>query len=482
MTPADLLLFGPEAACLVLALVLFVCAVTSVRAATAWAIALIGSLAVCAVAIAALATRGEPFSPGIYRADFFSQSVKLVLAAGLAVTVALSRRPQTLRPAGWTELPMFLALSTAGMMMMASALELLTLYVALELSAYPIYILAALARTRRTGSEAAAKYMLQGMAASAVTLYGISFLFGSVGSTRLHSLAQALPLVSQQPAFWLGMALTLVGFLFKLAAFPFHFWAPDTYQAAPHQVVMFLATSSKVAAVALLARLTSLLIGPGGMADAPALHTMLLWMCVLAMTVGNLAAIAQKDLKRLLGYSAVAHAGYLLIGLQTFSEAGLASALFYAVGYFAMGLLCFLVVCEVGGKREFVPMEVLAGLHRRSPLLALALLIGVFGLTGLPPTVGFIGKWFLFSAALKEGQFWLVLVAAGNSAVALYYYMLIIREAYLVAPATEERLEGGLPATVLAVVIGAAIVWMGAAPDTVWTMAESAVQTLLRGA
>lgn len=475
----SLLLVGPETVCLIVALALFFCSVLQARYATTWLVGLIGSVAVCAVALIALSAKGEPFSPGIYKADFFSQLVKVILATGLLLALVASREPRSQRATTWSELPLFLAVSTAGMMMLVSSTELLTIYVALELSAYPLYIMVALSRSRRSGSESAAKYMLQGMAGSAVTLYGISFLYGTVGSTYLSAIVAKGPELASMPIFWLGMGLALVGFLFKLAAFPFHFWAPDTYQAAPHQAVMFIATSSKVAAVALLVRLTGLLIGNDGGAGAVSLHTALLVMCVVAMTLGNLAAIAQKDLKRLLGYSAVAHAGYVLIGLQTFSPLGLTSSLFYVFGYLAMGFLCFLVVCEVGRDLDFVPIEALSGLHKRSPVLALALLVGIFGLTGLPPTVGFIGKWFLFSAALERGQFFLVLIAAGNSAVALYFYMRVIRQAYLLPPATDDELTISPLTATAAIVVSVVVVWMGSAPNLLWTMAQTAIAAIV---
>ncbi len=475
----SLLLFGPEAVCLIVALILFFCPVMRVRYATTWLLGLIGSLIVCLVAVASFSATGEPFAPGVYRTDFFSQLIKLALSVGLLLTLVASREPGAMRPATWNELPMLLAISTAGMMMLVSSTELLTLFVALELSAYPLYILVALPRERRLGSESSAKYMLQGMVSSAITLYGISFIYGAAGSTYLSVIAANSGVLFTMPLFWLGMGLSLAGFLFKLAAFPFHFWAPDTYQSAPHQVVMFIATSSKVAAVALLARLTGMLITPAGLADVASLHTMLLVLCVAAMTIGNLAAIAQKDLKRLLGYSAVAHAGYVLIGIQSFSSLGLTSSLFYVIGYLAMGFLCFLVVSIIGRDLDVVPIEALAGLHKRSPLLALTLLIGIFGLTGLPPTVGFIGKWFLFSAALKNGQFFLVLIAAANSAVAVYYYMLVIRQAYLVPPANDDRIDVAPLTAAAAIAVGVVVVLMGSAPNAVWTMAQGAVSALL---
>jgi NADH-quinone oxidoreductase subunit N len=474
-----LMLFAPEATCLLVALVLFFCAAFRVRHATTWLVGVAGFAAVCVAAAASLHSRGDLFSGGVYRVDAFSQLVKLVLAAGLLLAHLACREPRTMRPTAWGELPMLLAVSTAGMMMLASATELVTLYVALELSAYPLYILAALGRGRRLGTEAAVKYMLQGMASSAVSLYGISFLFGASGSTFLSVIAADAGSLATMPVFWLGLSLALAGFLFKLAAFPFHFWAPDTYQAAPHQVVMFIATVSKVAAVALLARLVGLVIAPG--IDASALQMMLVVASIAAMTVGNLAAIVQRDLKRLLGYSAVAHAGYVLIGLQSLSSLGLTSALFYVFGYLAMGLLCFVVVIEVGRDGELVALESLAGLHQRSPLLALALLTGIFGLTGLPPTAGFLGKWFLFSSALENGQFALVLVAGLNSAVAVYYYMRVLRQAYLMPPATGERLAPGALTSAVAVALIAVVLWLGIAPNAVWVAAGEAAAAVVSG-
>ena len=474
-----LLLFLPEATCLIVALVLFFCACFRVRHATTWLVGVAGFALACVAAAAVVARAGEPFSPGIYRVDAFSQVVKLVLALGLLLVHLASRAPRTVRATTWGELPMLLAFSTAGMMMLASATELLTLYVALELSAYPLYILVALGRGRLLGTEAATKYMLLGMASSAVSLYGISFLFGAAGSTMLSVIGADAAVLAQMPVFWLGLVLALAGFLFKLAAFPFHFWAPDTYQAAPHEAVLFIATASKVAAVALLARLVGVVIAPDGSVPAGTLQAVLMGACVVAMTLGNLAAIVQKDLKRLLGYSAVAHAGYVLVGLQSLSHLGLSSALFYSFAYLGMGLLCFLVVIEVGRESEIVPLEALAGLHARSPLLAVALLAGIFGLTGLPPTAGFIGKWFLFSSALENGQFVLVLVASLNSAVAVYYYMRVLRQAYFLPATTDRPLACGPVAGAVAVAGIVGVLWLGIAPNPAWGAARKAISALL---
>ncbi len=471
----DLILFLPETVCLLAALAVFVAQVAGARYTVAWVLSLVGGLAAVAACIHTWPLAGEPFFPGIYRVDFFSQLVKTFLAAGFLVVAAVARQPRTTREEAWPELPLFLLLSTVGMMMLVSATELLTLYISMELSAYPLYVAVALHRSRAVSGESSTKYMIQGMVASAVSLYGLSFLFGLAGSTYFNDIAAELPALSQQPLFWLALLLALAGFFFKLAVFPFHFWAPDTYQTASHEVAAFIASASKVAAVAVLCRIVSLAMPQ----EDPAARTVLMWMSVLAMTLGNLAALRQGDFKRLLGYSAVAHGGYALIGVQTLDGTGLTSALFYGLGYAAVSFLCFLVVCEVARDRDLVSIESLAGLHRRSPVLAALLLVGLLGLIGLPPTVGFTGKWFLFSAAIAQGQFALVLVAAVNSAVALYYYLLVMRQAYFAPAEDEAPLRAGGASLAAAAAATVVVLAMGAAPGWFWDRSAEAVAALL---
>lgn len=470
-------LFLPETICLLGALALFAAQVTGARYGITWGLALLSGLAAMAATVWTWTMAGEPFYPGIYQVDFFSQFIKTILAGCFVFVAAISSRPSTVRAEAWPELPMFLLLATTGMMMLASATELITLYISMELAAYPVYIVVALHRNRDLAGESSTKYMLQGMVASAITLYGLSFLFGLSGSTYGVDIALQLDTLTTQPLFWVAVALVMAGFLFKLAAFPFHFWAADTYQAAPHEVVTFVATASKMAAVAVLCRIVSVVSNAG--AEAELFQTVLIWASVAAMTLGNLAALRQGDIKRLLGYSAVAHAGYLLIGLQTLTDLGLTATLFYAIGYAAMSALCFLVVAEVGRDQDMVSVESLAGLHSRSPILAATLLIGLFGLIGLPPTVGFIGKWFLFSAAIEQGQFVFVLIAAANSAVALYYYLLVIRQAYLVDAVTDEPIDTRITTLAVAGATTGLVIAMGILPGWFWTQSARAVAALM---
>ncbi len=468
---SDALLFAPELALIVTGLALFACPIFEFRYRTAWLLAAAGGALSLAAALLTIDMSGQPFAVGIYRVDFFSQFAKAALALGFVLVAVISHRPETLDRSAWVEFPMFLLFATLGAMMMVSATELLTLYIAMELAAYPLYIGVALHRSTGNGGESATKYMVQGMIASAVSLYGMSFLYGVFGSTYFSDFVQQLPAATGQPLLWIGTALLLSGFLFKLGAFPFHFWTPDTYQAAPHEVVTYLATVSKVAAIALLCRLTAL------MTDVQ-ITTLLMWLSIAAMTLGNFAALIQQDVKRLLGYSAIAHAGYVLIGVQTGAQLGFSSALFYALGYLVMSVACFLVICEVGRDSDLISIDALKGLHQRSPLMAATLLIGLFGLIGLPPTVGFIGKWFLFSAALEQGQFGLVLVAAANSVVALYYYLIVLRAAYLeeAVDAAPVSVSPWVRLTALASMV--MVLVLGTFPGRFWDMAARAAQAL----
>lgn len=476
----NVLLILPELTILMTAVAVFKCLILRAPLLLAWRFAFTGALLALGACLFTLGMSGEPFHPGIYKVDLFSQLMKTVIAASLVLILVLSDNPPVMRRDVGGELPFFLLLSTAGLMMVTSATELITLYLALELSAFPVYALIALHRRRNLASEGAAKYMLQGMVASAVTLYGMSFIFGLSGTTRLDQIAAGMPELSTQPLFWMGLLLLLAGFIFKLALVPFHFWAPDTYFAAPHPVAAFIATVSKVAAIAVLCRVITVTAWGELAMHGEGLRIILIILAVAAMTLGNLAALVQTDFKRLLGYSAIAHAGYIVVALQAFSSLGHAAIVFYTIGYLAMTWLCFMVACEIGRNRDTVPVEALAGLWQRSPLLALCLLIGIFGLTGLPPTVGFIGKWFLFSAALEDGQFLLVLIAALNSAVAVYYYMRVLRVAYLLDPPEGETTPlAPAPLIIIGGMVACLVVlWMGAVPNFFWEMAVEAVAAL----
>jgi len=420
------------------------------------------------VCLAAVPAEGLLFVE-TFRVDLFSQVFKVLLAIGLFLVVCLCSDLQTIAGRRHAEFYLLLFACNLGMMLLVSSVHVLTVYVSLELSSYSLYLLTALRRGRQAGIEASLKYFLVGILASAVMLFGVALLYGSLQALYLTDLLQRLPGALEQPLVAVGLLLTLGGFFFKLAVFPFHVWAPDVYQGAAHQVAAYIATASKVAAIAILMRFLAL---TGG--DGTYLAHVLVALSLLSMTVGNLAAIAQSDFKRLLAYSSIAHAGYVLIGLLSMTRAGYAAAMYYALAVVLLKFTCFLVLVRVAHDGRDMPIDRLAGLHRRSPLLALALMLALFGLAGLPPTVGFTGKLLVFTAAMERGYFLLVLIAMANVAVSLYYYLQVLRAAYLLEP--EEKLPPltlSLPFKVLTGLLIVAITVVGFYPRPLVELARS---------
>jgi NADH-quinone oxidoreductase subunit N len=299
-------------------------------------------------------------------------------------------------------------------------------------------------------------------------------LFGAAQTTHVAELSLKLPGLLNTPMAFIGLLLTLCGFFFKLALFPFHVWAPSVYQGAANQVTAFVATATKVTAMAMLARLVSMSYGNTSLAHV------LIALAIISMTYGNLVGLVQKDFKRLLAYSAIAHAGYSLIGILSMNQTGYAAAVFYAFAYLAMTFTCFLVIVKAASDGSDLAITQLAGLHRRSPLLAMALLVGVFSLGGIPPTIGFTGKFLVFNAAMERGYFLLVLIAMINVVVSLYYYVQVVKAAFLLEPEKElPPIRLSAPATILAVVMVVFIVAGGIFPRYLFQLATAAIRSLL---
>jgi len=377
------------------------------------------------LAVASVKSQGMLFQEA-YRVDLFSQVFKVLLAAGLFLVTWLCRELKGIEERLHPEFYAILAICTLALMMLVSSDHLLPVYLSLELSSYSLYVLVPLRRDRGMGMEAGIKYFLIGVVTSAVMLFGMALLYGATQATYLPELARVLPGLMDRPMVMIGLLLTLSGFFFKLAVFPFHFWAPDVYEGSANQVTAFIATASKVAAVAILVRMVSLVGGQSSF-----LTHILVTLSVVSMTLGNLVAIVQKDLKRLLAYSSIAHAGYILIGILCMSRDGFTGTLFYALAYMVMQFTFFLVVVKVASGGDNLRIDQLAGLHHRSPLLALALMVSAFSLAGIPPTMGFTGKLVIFLAAIEQGHLALVFIAMFNVVISLYYYLMIIRAAYL---------------------------------------------------
>ena len=410
-----------------------------------------------------------------YNVDLFSQVFKALLSLGLFLIVCLCSNISDIDERRHNEFYFLLFSCTLALMLLVSADHLLSIYLSLELSSYSLYILVAMRKKRALGLEAGIKYFLIGGFASAVMLFGLALLYSSCGTAYLPDMAKVLPGLLSRPAVITGLLFTLGGFFFKLAVFPFHFWAPDTYQGASNQVAAYIATASKVAGIAIIMKVLAS-AGHG----SEYLVRVLVILSVVSMTLGNLAAIVQKDMKRLLAFSTVAHSGYVLIALLVFDAAGYSAAIFYALALLAMKFTAFMVVVELAPDGRNLQIEELAGLHKRSPIMALALFVALFSLAGIPPTIGFTGKFLIFTAAIQKGYVWLVIVAMINVVISLYYYLLAIKAAYLLEPAEAlPPLALSFPKKLLAGLSIATIVVAGFFPYWLIQIANAAALPLL---
>lgn len=437
-----------------------------------WAVALTGA----GVLVTVLCARQEGMLfYDAYKVDLFSQVFKVLLALGTFWVVLTCRELKGIAERLHAEFFFLMSICTLGMMMLVSSVELLTIYVSVELASYCLYLMVPMRRGTDQFAETGVKYFMIGATASAIMLFGISFLFGAVHSTYVVDIVRVLPQIITQPAAIIGLILALSGFFFKQALFPFHSWAPDVYQGAANQVTTYIATASKMAAAAMVIRF----VGFSGGAS-PVFVDLLMVLSVLSMTFGNLVALIQKDIKRLLAYSSIAHAGYILVGILSMSERGFASAIYYSLAYLVMNFACFMVIMKIADDGHNLQIKELAGLHKRSPLLAMTLMLGLFGLAGIPPTVGFTGKFLVFAAALEKGHLILIIIAMINATISLYYYLIVIKAAYLLEPVNPYppvRVDGMTRTLSLALVV--LMVFLGIFPDTFVALTEAAAKSLL---
>jgi NADH-quinone oxidoreductase subunit N len=359
---------------------------------------------------------------------------KIICLALAFFTVLLAHAKNSLRNHG--EYLAIILLATIGLMLLVGSEELLMIFIGLELTGLSLYVMTAFDKTDVRSAEAGLKYFLFGSTASAFTLFGISFIYGMSGTTGLAAVGQKLATQSIQPLLFVGIVMTLVGFAFKIAAAPFHLWAPDAYQGAPVPSAAFIASGSKVASFVVLGKIV--LVGFGPVHGSAAWHAMIAgWAPVLAVlaalsiVIGNLVALAQSNVRRLLAYSAVAHAGYTLLGLVAGGHDGFSATLFYTTVYAFTLVGAFGVVALVRRETGGDDLQNFAGLWSRSPLLAGCMSIFMLSLAGLPPLAGFFGKFYLFSVALRTGEnhglLWLVALALFGSLVSLYYYLIVLK-------------------------------------------------------
>ena len=360
---------------------------------------------------------------GMVRFDWLGFLFKMFFVFAAAVTALFFMDTDKLNQRA--EAYLLLLAATIGMCLMSSSADLVMLYLAIETTSIPLYILAGFLTRDDKSTESGFKYMLFGALTSAVLLYGFSLIYGFAGTTSLYDLSIHF---SNFDLLAVGITfLVLAGLAFKVSLFPFHFWAPDVYEGAPTPVAGFLSTASKAAGFAVILRLLT--------AVFPVISTdwsmILAVLATLTMTVGNLIALAQKNIKRLLAYSSIAHAGYAMIGVVAFSQFGVASAVFYLIAYILTNLLAFGIVGIVGHVTDSDDFSAYVGLSRRNSGLGLAAMVAFLSLAGMPPFGGFVAKFFVFAAAVQSGWIWLAVIGVLNSIVGLYYYLNILKYIYL---------------------------------------------------
>ncbi len=411
--------------------------------------------------------------------DNYSLFFKLIFLLTAGLTILMSVRFLKLEGFEHGEYYVLLLFATVGMMLMASAADLIIIFLGLETFSLAIYVLAGFFRTQVKSNESSVKYFLLGAFSSGFLLYGIALIYGATGTTQLkgiYDFAAKMDLLTD-PLLLIGMCLLIVGFGFKVASVPFHMWTPDVYEGAPTTVTAFMSVGAKAAGFAAFLRVF--------LYSFSSLQTDWIWilwvLAVLTMTLGNIVAIAQRNIKRMLAYSSIAHAGYILVAMVAAGELGTASVLYYLMAYAFMNLGAFAVVVLYGRKaEENILIGDYSGMASKYPLLAAAMAIFMFSLAGIPPTAGFVGKFYIFSAAVKAGYIGLAVIGVLNSALSVYYYLRVTVMMYMRGPEKEqERLEIG-PAMAAALIIAVlGTLQMGITPSQYLNLARQSVLALM---
>ncbi len=409
---------------------------------------------------------------GMFRNDLVTLVFRTMFLAAALVTSLLTVDVRRLQHGEFYALVL---LAVVGFNLMAAASDVILLYLALETASISFYILAGFATDARRSPEAGMKYFVYGAFASAVMLYGLSFLYGLTGETNLYRLSFANLNNLDNPLLLLAAILMIAGFGFKVSAVPFHFWSPDVYEGAPTSTTAILSTASKAAGFSVFLRL--FLAGVLGGPNQQNWWILLVVMSILSMVLGNMAAIFQTNIKRLLAYSGVAQAGYVLMGLVAFTPDGAGGALFYLYMYMFTNIAAFGVIILLSNVTGSDEVQDLSGLSRRSPTLAIIMLLALLSLGGIPPTAGFFGKFFVFRAAVEAGLWWLALIGVLNAFVALYYYLSVAKYMYLYRSEEEDRpIPVSRAAAVGLAICTLAILYLGLLPNSFfdWTRAAAA--------
>ncbi|MGH7724150.1 MAG: NADH-quinone oxidoreductase subunit N [Candidatus Eiseniibacteriota bacterium] len=415
----------------------------------------------------------------MYRVDGFATFFTILSIGFAAAAVLLSwdYLKRTNLPQG--EFYALILFATLGMIFLAAANDLVMIFLGIELMSLALYVLAGFRKNRFESNEAALKYFLLGAFATGFLLYGIALVYGATGTTNLSRIGGYLigsPAL-KTPLLLAGGLLTFVGFAFKVSLVPFHMWTPDAYEGAPTTATGFMAAGAKAAGFAGLLRVVIAALP----SITPDWTQLLIWLCIITMTVGNVTAILQNNLKRMLAYSSIAHAGYVLLGVIAGGAAGAQAVLFYLVVYGLQTLGAFGVVSLMGrGADERVRVTELAGAGFRHPWLGIAMSVFMLGLAGIPPLAGFLGKFYLFKAALESGHTALVVVAAINSVIAAYYYLRPVVVMYMTQPEGEAlEVSYALPASLALIALVVLTFWFGVAPGAVTAAAMESVLAVI---
>ncbi|OEU71727.1 MAG: NADH-quinone oxidoreductase subunit N [Desulfuromonadales bacterium C00003093] len=405
-------------------------------------------------------------------ATFFSMIC--IIAAALTILMSDEYLKREGYPVG--EYYPLILFTTAGAMWMASGTDLMTIFLGLEVLSVSLYVLAGFFRRQTRSNEAGLKYFFLGAFSTGFLLYGVALIYGVTGTTKVAGIAEfvkTMPDATSNVMFLAGAGLLITGFLFKVAAAPFHMWTPDVYQGAPTPITAFMSAGPKAAAFAAFMRVTIVSLD----SIQAELITVFWVLAVLTMTVGNFIALSQKDVKRMLAYSSIAHAGYALIGMVAWNEVGWSGIMFYLLVYTFMNIGAFAVLVLVGKKGEDnLTLDGLAGMGYKRPLMGVALCIFLFSLMGMPPTAGFAAKFYVFAGAIKAGYIWLAIIGVLNSAVSLYYYLRVMVCMYFKDPEEDFSWVTMNVATTVSIVISlAAVLLLGVLPGPFMEMAMLAV-------
>jgi NADH-quinone oxidoreductase subunit N len=488
-----LILAAPETIVVLAALAVLVADLTTLRELEVRFRFIIGAMIACFGCVASVAwmllmpvmSGHGNFMAGMLVVDPLTQFVKIALLALTIFTLLLSVESDFTAHVG--EYLALILLATVGMMFLVGAEDILMIFISLELTSLSLYILTAFNKRDVKSAEAGLKYFLFGGMSAALTLFGLSLLYGLSGATNLVQIAAAIKGPTLDPLLAVAMVMTVIGFGFKVAAVPFHLWAPDAYQGAPTPSAAFIASGSKVASFFIFAKV--MMLGFHGAEGSGAWHAyvpgwapVVAVVAALSMVLGNLAAIVQSSVRRLIAYSAIAHAGYMLLGVLSHDPQSLASLIYYAVTYGLTTLGAFGVVAVVEQGAGGEKLSDFAGLSRRAPMLSLCMFVFMLSLAGIPPLAGFFGKFYIFTMAVSSnapnlGLLWLVILAIAMSTVSLYYYLQVLKQIYVAdMPASAETLKVPVISQVVLCVLAWAVIFFGCAPNLLLAWLQEAIR------